>query len=218
MNGSLASDGGSANADASRPNDPWTSFVAGEENRLVVSALGRFVDDAVLSAAQRRDERELAAAGDNLTAGTFVLHGPSGTGKTLLVDGLMAAWTARLAHDAVVRLAGSEWAEQYAEAVERDEVETFRRRYRTVDLLVVEDAGRLATKPQAQWELMHTLDAPGANGCSCGDHARCGAAKAGDVSACARGPLGGRVRLRRRGAVVGIATCDSCSARNRAQA
>lgn len=132
-------------------------FVAGEENRLALSAVEKFLDDAAWSA-ENAAQCGAQADDDAARGAPLVLHGPSGTGKTHLVDGLVAEWSARLPDDVVVRLAGSEFAEQYAEAVDQDRIAEFRRRVRAADLFVLEDLARLATKPQAQWELLHALD------------------------------------------------------------
>ena len=52
----------------------------------------------------------------------------------------------------------AEFAQQYAEAVEKHTVSGWRIPFRTADLLVLEDLLHLATKPAAQAELLHTLD------------------------------------------------------------
>jgi chromosomal replication initiator protein len=52
----------------------------------------------------------------------------------------------------------TDFAREFADAVDTQAVEEFRRRYRTPALLVVEDLGRLQAKPAAQQELQHTLD------------------------------------------------------------
>jgi chromosomal replication initiator protein len=131
--------------------EAWRRFVAGEENRLAFAGVQQFAADAV------RDAQATESMGPG--GGVLVLYGASGTGKTHLVEGLLEAWSTHLAGDVIVTLDGSEFARRYADAVERDDVETFRRHVRGADLLVLEDAGRLAPKPPAQWELIHTLDA-----------------------------------------------------------
>ena len=52
-----------------------------------------------------------------------------------------------------------DFARELADAIETQAVVDLRARYRTANLLVFEDAGRLADKPAAQIELIHTLDA-----------------------------------------------------------
>lgn len=139
--------------------EAWRRFVAGEENRLAFAGVQQFVADAQFGNEVRCDAAQPAG-------GVLVLYGVSGTGKTHLVEGLLEAWSTRLAGDVIVTLDGSEFARRYAEAVERDDVETFRRHVRGADLLVLEDAGRLATKPPAQWELLHALDVLAQRGAS----------------------------------------------------
>ncbi len=146
----------------SRRSPSLRGFLAGEENRLPLSAVEKFLDDAVSSIDQAGDvANDDAAANIDVGArgGLLVLHGPSGTGKTHLVEALLAQWSARLPELSVVALSGSDYAEQYADAVENDRITEFQSRVRAADLFVLEDAGKLATKSPAQWELLHTLDA-----------------------------------------------------------
>lgn len=142
----------------SRRSPSLRGFLAGEENRLPLAAAEKFLDDAVASTSQTSDGDE---ANNDVGArgGLLVLHGPTGTGKTHLVEALLAQWSARLPECSVVVMNGSEYAEQYADAVENDRITEFQSRVRAADLFVLEDAGKLATKSPAQWELLHTLDA-----------------------------------------------------------
>jgi chromosomal replication initiator protein len=88
-----------------------------------------------------------------------VLHGSSGTGKTLLCDVLVDEWRSRFPEHRLVRLDATEFARRYAQAVDADAIEPLRTEWRGADLLVVEDLQRIGSKQQAQWELLHTLDA-----------------------------------------------------------
>jgi chromosomal replication initiator protein len=129
---------------------PPCHFLAGPENRLV--------DVAVRSVVERQPE------GYN----PLVIFGPSGTGKSHLVEGLAAAWKARDRRQRVVLTTAVDFARELAEAIESQGVDEFREKHRGADLLVVEDLGMLPTrksgKLNAQEELLHTLDASVAEG------------------------------------------------------
>lgn len=114
-------------------------FIIGEENRLVAAAVAEMLETP--------------------TVGPLVLHGPSGTGKTLAAREIVAAWLIARPDDAVIRLGGGEFAEQYAAAVEADRIDAFRRRFAECDLLVLDGLQALHTKTTAQSELLQVLDA-----------------------------------------------------------
>ncbi|MBL9091398.1 MAG: AAA family ATPase [Planctomycetaceae bacterium] len=139
-----------------------SKFIAGEENRLAYSVVAKLLDEAVWAREQAAATAAKAAAADEeppLVGGLVVLYGPTGTGKTHLLEALAAHWRARLPADVVVAMHGGEFAEEYAAGVDRDDLEPLRKRVREADLFLLDDAGRLLAKPPAQWELLHTLDA-----------------------------------------------------------
>ena len=124
-----------------QPMDGGVKFVAGPENYLVEPAIENVLHDRVAA------------------YNPLVLCGPSGTGKSHLARGLAAAWRKRFPEQAVVYTTAVDFARELADAIETQAVVDLRKRYRTAGLLVFEDAGRLADKPAAQVELIHTLDA-----------------------------------------------------------
>jgi chromosomal replication initiator protein len=89
----------------------------------------------------------------------LVFCGASGTGKSHLAHGLAEAWQRLRPNDSVVLITTSEFTQQYAEAVEKRDVARWRTAFRSADLFVLEDLAGLSTKPAAQAELLHTLDA-----------------------------------------------------------
>jgi len=142
-------------------------FAAGEENRLGLDAVRRLLNDAVERAAAivdgaARSNGETSASVDS--TGPLVLHGPSGTGKSHLCEALVAEWLRRLPNSNIAHLGASEFSERFADAVEADRIDAFRNQLREADLFVLENVGKLATKPTAQRELLYTLDALEARG------------------------------------------------------
>jgi len=117
-------------------------FLAGPENRLVEVAVRSVF------------EHPLA------TYNPLVLYGPSGTGKTHLARGLETAWRARYHRRRRVQYTtATDFARELADAIETQAMDDLRAKYRTAALLVFEDVGRLAGKPAAQVEFIHTFDA-----------------------------------------------------------
>jgi chromosomal replication initiator protein len=115
-------------------------FIAGDENRLAAVAI------AALSVDRPTPYNPL------------VLHGPSGTGKTHLAGGLGMDHQRRHPADRVVYVSGSDFARDYADAVDRHSVDQFRRGYRTARMLVIDGLEGLFGKAPAQGELLRTID------------------------------------------------------------
>ncbi len=89
----------------------------------------------------------------------LVLYGPSGTGKSHLVRGIVAAWKTSFPQSRVIYTNGVDFAREMADAFEAQSVEDFRAKYRGAALAIFEDLSELAAKPAAQEELIYTLDA-----------------------------------------------------------
>lgn len=119
-------------------------FVVGESNRLAHGAAVRVaegVDDAAFS--------------------PLFLHGPSGVGKTHLLQGIASRY-ADLHGDARVRYVTAEaFTNEYINAVRTNSTDKFRRAWRNVRLLCLDDVHFLRGKQSTQSELLHTLDAIG---------------------------------------------------------
>lgn len=118
------------------------NFLVGESNRLAYTA------------AMRMAEGTPEAAGMS----PLFIHGSCGVGKTHILAGLAIRY--RETHPgAVVRVAAAEtFMNEYIAAVRAGDVEKFRRAYRRVDLLCIDDVHFLANKQSTQGELLHTLD------------------------------------------------------------
>jgi chromosomal replication initiator protein len=120
------------------------SFLAGPENRLVEIAVRSVMSEPV--------------NGYN----PLVLYGPSGTGKSHIAHGLASLWKNQNRRHRVVIATAIDFARELNDAIESQAVEEFRTKYRTANLLVIEDLGRLVTKKSeklnVQEELIHTLD------------------------------------------------------------
>lgn len=93
------------------------------------------------------------------TCNPLVFCGPSGTGKTLLAQGLAQRWRDEHPGEPVFATSGSEFARRYASAVDTDGLAALRARTRAVAFLVLDDAHLLRHKRTAQEEFVRTFDA-----------------------------------------------------------
>lgn len=118
------------------------SFVVGESNRLAYNAaVGMAEDD---SAAR--------------SCSPLFLHGPCGVGKTHLLSGVALRYKQRHPGATVRVTSGETFMNEYVAAVRAGDVEKFRRVFRRVDLLCVDDVHFLSNKQSTQGELLHTFD------------------------------------------------------------
>jgi chromosomal replication initiator protein len=115
-------------------------FLAGPENYLAATAVATFF--------------EPTGNGDP----PLVFYGPTGVGKTHLVLGLAAGSRRYYPERVVAYTTAAEFARDVNDAVARKTTVELRRKYRQLDLLVLDGVDTLASKPVAQGELLHTLD------------------------------------------------------------
>ena len=116
-------------------------FFSGPENRLVESALS-----------------SVLAEGPEIY-NPLVLHGPSGTGKSHLVRGLIGQWKQQNSRRRAVYATAVDFSRELKDAIDTNAVDEFRRRYRRAALLVLEDIGELRRRKTAQEEILTTIDA-----------------------------------------------------------
>jgi len=90
--------------------------------------------------------------------GHLFLHGSCGTGKTHLLLGIARRFKQCNPSAAVRYITGPAFADAYIHAVRSRTVPAFRRAYRNVGLLCIDDVHFLADKDGTQTELLHTFD------------------------------------------------------------
>ena len=117
-------------------------FITGAENRLVASTVNRLM--TVFA----------TAAGPKLLA----LFGPTGTGKTHLVQGLVNHWNAHRADSAVYYTAG-DFYRGLLDAIKRHAMADFHATLRQYQLLAIDDLHQLPADDYVSRELRFTLDA-----------------------------------------------------------
>jgi chromosomal replication initiator protein len=92
------------------------------------------------------------------SATPLVIYGPTGVGKTHLLEGI---WTASRRADArlsVVYLSAEQFTSLFLGALHGSGLPSFRRKYRGLDLLIIDDIQFLAGKRATLIELWHTID------------------------------------------------------------
>ncbi len=115
------------------------SFIVGEGNRLahaavknLLSQLGRY--------------------------SPLFISGPPGSGKTHLLEGLWRAARQTAPQRRTIYLSAEQFTTQFVEALKGSGLPSFRRKYRDVELLLIDDLQFFAGKPSTLTELQHTVD------------------------------------------------------------
>ncbi len=101
---------------------------------------------------------ELIVANPGLVSPLFLYGGP-GTGKTHLCQGIWSSLRRRQDAVRTVYLSAEQFTTYFLQALNGSGLPSFRRRYRQVDLLVIEDIQFFAGKRATIVELQHTIDA-----------------------------------------------------------
>ena len=92
------------------------------------------------------------------TGRPFMLFGPSGTGKSHLLRGLVDRFTARHPDARTRLLGGSDFCREFSSALEVGSISDVRQRLCGLDCFALDDVHLLAEKPYAQQELASLLD------------------------------------------------------------
>jgi chromosomal replication initiator protein len=116
-------------------------FVVGPSNRLAYEAA-----------------RRLAEA-DVPTGSPLFLHGGVGLGKTHLLQGICQRMREAHPHARVLYTTAEQFTNAFLAAVRGGQLEAFRRRYRQLDLLAIDDVHFIANKQATQQEFLHSFDA-----------------------------------------------------------
>jgi chromosomal replication initiator protein len=115
------------------------TFVAGDSNRLAITSA----------------EMVVRQPGQHTP---LMFHGPTSVGKTHLLEGIWSA--ARRSHQRIttVYLSAEQFTSHFLEALRGSGLPSFRRKYRGVGLLLIDDLQFLIGKRATQVELLHTID------------------------------------------------------------
>jgi chromosomal replication initiator protein len=88
----------------------------------------------------------------------LLIYGSTGVGKTHLLEGIWSAFRKRSRDATAVYLSAEQFTSHFLEALRGSGLPSFRRKYRGVGLLVLDDLQFLVGKRATQVELLHTID------------------------------------------------------------
>jgi chromosomal replication initiator protein len=89
----------------------------------------------------------------------LVVHGPVGTGKTHLLEGIYGSVRRRHPQQRVVYVTAEDFTNRFVTSVRFGKQLAFRKHFRACDVLLIDDVHFLARKRATQEEFLHTLDA-----------------------------------------------------------
>lgn len=117
--------------------------------------------DFVVGACNRVAYASAQSVVENLAecANPLVFHGPVGTGKTHLLEGIHAGLRRSRPSLRVLYTTCESFTTRFIQAMRGDRLNGFRKRYRDCDVLLVDDLHFLAKKKATQEEFLHTFDA-----------------------------------------------------------
>ncbi len=101
---------------------------------------------------------EAVAAKRSVGYNPLFLHGGSGLGKTHLMHAIGREILRRRPDCRVIYLTCEKFINEYIEAVRKGDIDKFRRRYRSSDVLLIDDVQFLAGKERSQEEFFHTFN------------------------------------------------------------
>ena len=122
------------------PRSTFESFVVGENNRFAAAA-ARAVADA-----------------PTRTYNPLFLHGKVGLGKTHLMQAVGHLIQQNKKHLKVFYVTSEQFTNDYISAIQHGELSKFRRSYRQIDVLLIDDIQFLAGKDRSQEEFFHTFN------------------------------------------------------------
>jgi len=88
----------------------------------------------------------------------LVLHGPTGTGKTHLLEGIFVGLRRARPEWRVTYVRAEDFTNRFVQAMRLGKLPSFRRQFRDCDALLLDDLHFLASKKATQEEFLHTLD------------------------------------------------------------
>jgi chromosomal replication initiator protein len=117
------------------------------------------LDDFVVGASNRVAHAAALSVVEEPGVSALVLHGPVGTGKTHLLEGVYAGLRKHHPEWRVCFVTSEDFTNRFVQAMRLGKLGGFRKHFRECDALLVDDLHFLASKPATQEEFLHTFDA-----------------------------------------------------------
>ncbi len=89
---------------------------------------------------------------------TLFLHGAIGVGKTHLLQGIWNRLKTESSNVSAVYMPAENWTNEFVYSLKGGRLESFRKKYRSVDIFLVDDVHFLANKSGVQEEFLHTFN------------------------------------------------------------
>jgi chromosomal replication initiator protein len=142
-----------ANSRTSDTRKPAASFKVGRDGRRF-SSLEDFV---VGSSNELAHTAAKHICGVEAHFNLLYLHGPVGIGKTHLAEGVYRQIREQGSQQQILFMTSEGFANQFTHALRTQALAGFRQRFRSVDVLIVDDIDFFEGKPVIQEEFLHTL-------------------------------------------------------------
>jgi chromosomal replication initiator protein len=91
-------------------------------------------------------------------ANPLVLHGPVGTGKTHLLEGIYAGLRKQWPDWRICFIAAEDFTNRFVQALRHNKLSSFRKQFREVDVLLFDDLHFLVRAKATHLEFLHTFD------------------------------------------------------------
>ncbi len=128
---------------------------AAHEHRRRGMSLARFVVGNSNCLAFKSAEEAVERPG---SYSPLFIYGPTGVGKTHLAEGILNEFKRRRRQSSGIILSAEQFTSSFLEALRGSGLPSFRRKYRDVELLIIDDVQFFANKRATVVELQHTME------------------------------------------------------------
>ena len=126
----------------------FDNFIVGNSNKFAHAASVAVANDPACNANV-----------ESYTYNPLFIYGPSGLGKTHLLYAIINHINKSRPNIRIVYVKGEEFTNQLIDAISKKTTEQFRQKYRTVDILLIDDIQFIAGRDSTQEEFFHTFNA-----------------------------------------------------------
>ncbi len=154
-NGAIHANGANGSAAVVAPQEGTAESSAADLPRRRLNSLAAYVVGNSNCLAHKAAQMAVAQPGGY---SPLLVHGPTGTGKTHLLEGIYSAFRKSRPRSGAVYLSAEQFTSHFLQALHKSGMASFRGRFRDLELLVVDDLQFLAGKKATIGELQHTID------------------------------------------------------------